>query len=58
VKQRIALQIRVKIPQFDAGDFAARIGKQVAAQLNARPKLNIPVLPSPPPAPPAPRRLK
>lgn len=48
---------RLTEPVFSP-EVVARIGKQMAAMRKARPKFNVPVLPSPPPAPPAPRRLK
>jgi hypothetical protein len=47
---------RITEPVFSP-EQVARIGKQIAEVMKNRPKLNIPVLPSPP-APPAPRRLK
>jgi len=48
---------RLVMPVISA-EVAARIGKRMAEMMKTRPKLNTPVLPSPPPAPPAPRRLK
>jgi hypothetical protein len=48
---------RLTEPVFSP-EQVARIGKQMAEVMRTRPKFNPPVLPSPPPAPPAPRRLR
>lgn len=51
-----------KPPQFVmpviSPEVAAEIGRRMREMTKAMPKFNFPVLPSPPPAPPAPRRLK
>lgn len=48
---------RIDLPVFSP-EVAERIGKRMAEVMKTRPRLNVPVRPSPPPAPPAPRRLK
>lgn len=53
----IPAPIEIVMPVFSP-EVLARIGKRMADAMKARPRLKVPVLPSPPPAPPAPRRLK
>lgn len=54
---KISAPPRFEMPLISP-EVAARIGKRMADAMKGRPQLKVPVLPHPPPAPPAPRRLR